>query len=113
MFSQMPGMILIFCCCRTQHLFKPRPGEEPKDNKFYRKLYPQIIQDIDVSFSVNPVDMITFTIPYHIPYHESHVTLSHLGIKSLISYQKFNVTLKLNSVYLSLWSQKGKTKETR
>ncbi|XP_052771776.1 F-box/WD repeat-containing protein 1A-like isoform X2 [Mya arenaria] len=29
------------------HLFKPRPGETPKDHKFYRTLYPQIIQDID------------------------------------------------------------------
>ncbi|XP_046373825.1 F-box/WD repeat-containing protein 1A-like isoform X2 [Haliotis cracherodii] len=30
-----------------QFLFKPKPGEPPKDHKFYRSLYPQIIQDID------------------------------------------------------------------
>ncbi|XP_060578618.1 F-box/WD repeat-containing protein 1A-like isoform X1 [Ruditapes philippinarum] len=30
-----------------QYLFKPRQGEVPKDHKFYRSLYPQIIQDID------------------------------------------------------------------
>ncbi|XP_052225874.1 beta-TrCP-like isoform X2 [Dreissena polymorpha] len=30
-----------------QYLFKPRPGEPPKDHKFYRNLYPQIIKDID------------------------------------------------------------------
>lgn len=29
------------------HLFRPKPGETPKDHKFYRKLYPQIIQDIE------------------------------------------------------------------
>ena len=34
---------------RGQYLFKPRPGETPKDHKFYRSLYPQIIQDIEVS----------------------------------------------------------------
>lgn len=28
-------------------LFKPKPGEQPKDHKFYRTLYPQIIQDIE------------------------------------------------------------------
>ncbi|XP_064603796.1 F-box/WD repeat-containing protein 1A-like [Liolophura sinensis] len=30
-----------------QYLFKPKQGEVPKDHKFYRALYPQIIQDID------------------------------------------------------------------
>ncbi|ELT91658.1 hypothetical protein CAPTEDRAFT_148311 [Capitella teleta] len=30
-----------------QYLFRPKPGEQPKDNKFYRNLYPQIISDID------------------------------------------------------------------
>lgn len=34
------------------YLFKPRPGEQPKDHKFYRSLYPQIIQDIEVGVSV-------------------------------------------------------------
>ncbi|KAK3095362.1 hypothetical protein FSP39_013764 [Pinctada imbricata] len=29
------------------YLFKPKHGEIPKDHKFYRNLYPQIIQDID------------------------------------------------------------------
>ena len=33
-------------------MFKPKPGEVPKDNKFYRRLYPQIIQDIDVSYKL-------------------------------------------------------------
>ena len=33
---------------RGTYLFKPRPGEQPKDHKFYRSLYPQIIQDIEV-----------------------------------------------------------------
>jgi len=28
-------------------LFKPKPGEAPRNNKFYRELYPKIIQDID------------------------------------------------------------------
>ncbi|XP_033757737.1 F-box/WD repeat-containing protein 1A-like isoform X1 [Pecten maximus] len=28
-------------------LFKPKPGESQKDHKFYRNLYPNIIQDID------------------------------------------------------------------
>ncbi|KAL3864267.1 hypothetical protein ACJMK2_005966 [Sinanodonta woodiana] len=30
-----------------QYLFKPKLGEPPKDHKFYRDLYPQIIQDIE------------------------------------------------------------------
>ncbi|CAG5130863.1 unnamed protein product [Candidula unifasciata] len=30
-----------------QYLFKQRHGETPKDHKFYRTLYPQIIHDID------------------------------------------------------------------
>lgn len=30
-----------------QFLFKPKPGEQLKDHKFYRNLYPQIIDDID------------------------------------------------------------------
>ena len=30
-------------------LFRPKSGEIPKDNKYYRKLYPQIIDDINVS----------------------------------------------------------------
>ncbi len=47
------------CSCRGQHLFKPKPGEVPKDNKFYRRLYPQIIQDIDVSFRNLHVDFCT------------------------------------------------------
>lgn len=29
------------------YLFKPKPGDPLKNNKFYRELYPQIIQDID------------------------------------------------------------------
>lgn len=29
------------------YLFKPKPGEPPKDHKFYRNLYPQIISDIE------------------------------------------------------------------
>ncbi|XP_074640550.1 F-box/WD repeat-containing protein 1A-like isoform X2 [Tubulanus polymorphus] len=29
-----------------QYLFRPKPGEPPKDHRFYRKLYPQIISDI-------------------------------------------------------------------
>ena len=40
---------LSFYSFRGQYLFKPRPGETPKDHKFYRSLYPQIIQDIEVS----------------------------------------------------------------
>ncbi|XP_064630078.1 F-box/WD repeat-containing protein 1A-like isoform X2 [Lineus longissimus] len=28
------------------YLFRPKPGEPPKDHKFYRRLYPQIIGDI-------------------------------------------------------------------
>ncbi|KAJ8317015.1 hypothetical protein KUTeg_004919 [Tegillarca granosa] len=30
------------------YLFKPKPGEPPKDHKFYRNLYPQIISDIEI-----------------------------------------------------------------
>lgn len=41
----------VFSHYRIQFLFKPKPGEQPKDNKFYRRLYPQIIQDIEVSDS--------------------------------------------------------------
>lgn len=29
------------------YLFKPRHGEQPKDHKFYRRLYPQIVSDIE------------------------------------------------------------------
>lgn len=31
----------------NKHLFKPKLGEQPKDHKFYRVLYPKIIQDIE------------------------------------------------------------------
>jgi hypothetical protein len=38
-----------YCVFRIQFLFKPKSGEQLKDHKFYRNLYPQIIEDIDVS----------------------------------------------------------------
>jgi hypothetical protein len=38
-----------YCVFRIQFLFKPKSGEQLKDHKFYRILYPQIIEDIDVS----------------------------------------------------------------
>ncbi len=44
--------LMYFVYFRGQYLFKPKPGETPKDNKFYRRLYPQIIQDIDVSETI-------------------------------------------------------------
>ena len=33
----------------VQYLFKPRPGECHPSHSFYRRLYPSIIKDIDVS----------------------------------------------------------------
>lgn len=41
--------VLEYLVFRIQFLFKPKPGEQLKDHKFYRTLYPQIIDDIDVS----------------------------------------------------------------
>lgn len=40
--------VVLFLFFRDQYLFKQRHGETPKDHKFYRLLYPQIIQDIEV-----------------------------------------------------------------
>ena len=39
-------------------MFKGTAGEPPKDNKFYRKLYPTIIKDIEVSMSYLFADVI-------------------------------------------------------
>lgn len=36
----------------SRHLFKPRGGQSHPDNSFYRKLYPRIIQDIQVSILI-------------------------------------------------------------
>lgn len=33
---------------RIKYLFKPVPGEEHPDHSFYRRLFPKIIQDIEV-----------------------------------------------------------------
>ena len=38
--------ILIFY--RNRFLFKPKSGQIIKENSFYRRLYPEIIQDIEV-----------------------------------------------------------------
>ena len=34
----------------VQYLFKPKPGESHPSHSFYRRLYPSIIKDIDVSY---------------------------------------------------------------
>lgn len=33
---------------RIKYLFKPAPGEQHPDYMFYRRLFPKIIQDIEV-----------------------------------------------------------------
>lgn len=38
-----------FCCYRAVYLFKGKAGDTPTDHKFYRNLYPQIIEDIEVN----------------------------------------------------------------
>lgn len=54
-----------FCCYRAVYLFKGKAGDTPTDHKFYRNLYPQIIEDIEVNIlwklKLNHNDI--FTIP--------------------------------------------------
>ena len=47
------NLFALMLLCRDQYLFKQRHGEAPKDHKFYRILYPQIIQDIEVRTKIN------------------------------------------------------------
>lgn len=35
------------------YLFKGKAGDTPTDHKFYRNLYPQIIEDIEVNILIN------------------------------------------------------------
>jgi len=36
---------------RIKFLFRPRPGEQHKDHQFYRTLFPQILRNIQVSYT--------------------------------------------------------------
>jgi len=36
---------------RGAYLFRPKPGERHREHEFYRKLYPSIIRDIQVTFT--------------------------------------------------------------
>ena len=46
------GLMIMFFTYRSQYLFRPKPGGQAKENKFYRRLYPNIIQEIEVSIII-------------------------------------------------------------
>ncbi len=46
-------VLFVFYLLRGQYLFKPKPGESPPGDSFFRKLYPRIIQNIEVSQEVD------------------------------------------------------------
>lgn len=46
---------LIYSVFRAVYLFKGKAGDTPTDHKFYRNLYPQIIEDIEVNILIKVI----------------------------------------------------------
>ena len=34
---------------RAKYLFRPKPGETPRDDHYYHDLFPQVVKEISVS----------------------------------------------------------------